>query len=248
MASHCLSHLKPHDSGPGHLLREVAVEEEPAGENRAVHREALQGQDHSPNTFSRPPNLSRRIREDRNGHLAAVVWLTGLSGAGKTTLGRALELMLHARGCQTMLLDGDQVRQGLCRDLGFSREHRRENIRRVGEVARLFFEAGHIVICTFISPIARDRGFVRRLIPQGRFFEVHVDCPIEVCIGRDPNGLYARALSGGIRDFTGISADYEPPAAPEVLVRTDREPAERIVAGLLLEFERTGIIPALPVH
>ena len=203
---------------------------------------ASRSQKHSPTTFAGQPNLPRQIREDRNGHLAAVVWLTGLSGAGKTTLGRALERQLHARGCQTMLLDGDQVRQGLCSDLGFSPEDRTENIRRVGEVARLFFEAGHVVICAFISPIARDRGFVRGLVPGGRFFEVHVDCPIEVCIGRDPNGLYGRALKGGIADFTGISADYEAPEAPEFHAHSDRDPAERIVAWLVLELERTGII------
>ncbi|MDR3671587.1 MAG: adenylyl-sulfate kinase [Holophaga sp.] len=200
-------------------------------------------QTHSPNTFARLPNIPRAAREARNGHGAAVLWLTGLSGAGKTTLGRALEQALHDRNCQTMLLDGDQVRQGLCRDLGFSREDRTENIRRVGEVARLFFDSGHIVICTFISPIAKDRASVRALIPQGRFFEVLVDCPVEVCIGRDPNGLYRAALQGKIVDFTGISAGYEPPAAPEAVAHTDQEPLERLTAGLLLQLEQAGIIP-----
>jgi bifunctional enzyme CysN/CysC len=206
-------------------------------------KEAPPVQAHSPNTFARQPNLPREAREARNGHGAAVLWFTGLSGAGKTTLGRALEQALHHRGCQTTLLDGDSLRQGLCRDLGFSREDRAENIRRVGEVARLFFEAGHIVLCTFISPIAKDRDQVRGLIPAGRFFEIHVDCPIGVCIGRDPNGLYGRALKGSILDFTGVSSEYEPPAAPEAVVRTDQESPERIVAALLLKLEQAGTIP-----
>jgi len=206
-------------------------------------KEAPPAQAHSPNTFARQANLPREAREARNGHGAAVLWFTGLSGAGKTTLGRALERALHQRGCQTTLLDGDSLRQGLCRDLGFSREDRTENIRRCGEVARLFFDSGHIVICTFISPIAKDRDSVRSLIAEGRFFEVHVDCPIEVCITRDPNGLYGNALTGKIRDFTGISADYEPPPAPEVLARTDRDPPERIVADLVRALERAALIP-----
>jgi len=201
---------------------------------------------HSPNTSPRQANLPRELREARNGHGAAVLWLTGLSGAGKTTLGRALERALHGRGCRTMLLDGDQLRQGLCGDLGFTPEDRTENIRRAGEVARLFFEAGHLVICTFISPIARDRAFVRGLLPEGRFFEVHVDCPVEVCMARDPNGLYRHALKGEIRDFTGISAEYEPPPGPEVVVRTDQTDPDRGVAVLVEELERAGLLPAVP--
>ena len=213
---------------------------------RAEVREAAPRTAHSPNTSPRQANLPRELREVRNGHGAAVIWLTGLSGAGKTTLGRALERTLHGRGCQTMLLDGDQLRQGLCGDLGFTPEDRTENIRRAGEVARLFFEAGHFVICTFISPIARDRAFARGLIPEGRFFEVHVDCPLEVCMARDPNGLYRNALKGEIRNFTGVSADYEAPAAPEAVVHTDREDPGQGVAELMRELERAGLLPAVP--
>jgi bifunctional enzyme CysN/CysC len=201
------------------------------------------GQGHSPNTFAQRPNLPRDIREARNGHPAAVLWFTGLSGAGKSTLARALEQLLHQRGCQTMLLDGDQVRQGLCRDLGFSREDRAENLRRVGEVARLFFESGHIVICAFVSPGARERERVRRLLPPGRFLEIHVACPLEVCIQRDPNGLYRRALAGQIPEFTGISSEYEPPAAPEAVVHTDLDPPEKIVAALARQLEEAGLLP-----
>jgi len=197
----------------------------------------------SPNTFAKGANVPRANREARNGHGAAVLWLTGLSGAGKTTLGRALELALNDLGCQTMLLDGDDLRQGLCRGLGFSAEDRSENLRRAGEVARLFFEAGHIVICTFISPMAKDRAMARDLIPEGRFFEVHVDCPIEVCIARDPNGLYGSAIKGEIRDFTGVSANYEPPAHPELVAHTNRDTTGQSVATLVAALRGAGIIP-----
>jgi len=197
---------------------------------------------HSPNTFSHPANIPLEARESRNAHGAAVIWITGLSGSGKTTLGKALEWALHDRGCHTMLLDGDQLRQGLCRDLGFSPEDRTENIRRAGEVAKLFFDSGNIVICTFISPVAKDRAAVRELIPEGCFFEVHLDCPIEVCIHRDPNGLYGHALKGEIMDFTGISASYEPPLAPELVVRTDLDTPAEIASEVVLTLERVGIL------
>jgi bifunctional enzyme CysN/CysC len=196
----------------------------------------------SPHTVPSPWNIPRETREARNGHKAAVIWLTGHSGAGKTTIGRRLESVLHAAGCQTMLLDGDQLRQGLCGDLGFSLADRSENIRRAGEVARLFFESGHIVICCFISPIARDRAFVRSLIPEGRFHEAHVDCPLQVCIDRDPNGLYREAIKGEIKDFTGIASRYEPPAHPELRLRTDAESVEDLVNVVLGHLASAGII------
>lgn len=200
----------------------------------------------SPNTVPGAWNVSRDARESRNGHKAAVVWFTGLSGAGKSTLGRALETALHARGCQTMLLDGDQLRQGLCGDLGFSLADRAENIRRAGEVGRLFFEAGHITICTFISPIARDRAFVRSLIPEGRFCEVHLDCPLDVCISRDPSGLYRKALAGDIPDFTGIASQYEPPERPELRLNSGAEPVQRMLAVLVAHLEALGVVPPSP--
>jgi bifunctional enzyme CysN/CysC len=197
----------------------------------------------SPNTLPSRWNIPREMREAGNGHLAAVVWLTGLSGAGKSTLGRALEVALHGLGCHTMLLDGDQLRQGLCGDLGFSLADRSENIRRAGEVARLFFEAGHIVICSFISPIAKDRAFVRSLLPEGRFHEIHVDCSLDACIRRDPSGLYRKALQGNIKDFTGIASIYEPPAHPELTLRTDTESVGTLVASLLAHLEAHAILP-----
>jgi bifunctional enzyme CysN/CysC len=195
----------------------------------------------SPNTVPHRPNIARDAREAKNAHKAAVIWLTGLSGSGKSTIGKRLEQALFARGRQTMLLDGDQLRQGLCGDLGFSPEDRTENIRRAGEVARLFFDAGHVVICTFISPIAKDRAFVRSLLPEGRFWEVHVDCAIDVCIARDPSGLYIRAMKGEIGQFTGISSDYEPPASPELRVRTDSLAPESIVEDIIRRLEDAGI-------
>jgi len=141
-----------------------------------------------------------------------------------------------------MLLDGDNIRHGLCGDLGFSERDRKENIRRAGEVARLFFEAGHVVICAFISPFIRDRRFVRSLFPKGSFFEVHVKCDLEICIQRDPHGLYKKALAGEIADFTGISSPYEEPPAPEIVAETDLHGADRIVDLLLLRLMQGKII------
>jgi bifunctional enzyme CysN/CysC len=195
----------------------------------------------SSDTIPHPANIAREVREARNRHKAAIIWLTGLSGSGKSIIGRGLEKALFDRGCQTTLLDGDQLRQGLCGDLGFAPADRTENIRRAGEVARLFFESGHIVICAFISPIAKDRAFVRTLVPDGRFWEVHVDCAIEVCMARDPSGLYARAMKGEIGQFTGVSSGYEPPASPELVVRTDRAEPGAIVADILGRLEEAGI-------
>jgi bifunctional enzyme CysN/CysC len=206
----------------------------------SVRRESDRKQ--SPNTIPQQSIVSRQTRERRNGHSAAVLWFTGLSGSGKSTIGRKLEQTLFDLGCHTALLDGDDLRQGLCGDLGFTPSDRSENIRRAGEVARLLFESGHIVVCTFISPIAADRDAVRRLLPEGRFFEIHVDCPLAICIERDPNGLYGCALKGNIGQFTGISARYEIPAAPEVAVRSDRDSAEAIVAALVDRLRQDQII------
>ena len=173
-------------------------------------------------------NIPREVREERNVHKAVVLWFTGYSGSGKSTISKHLENKLFGAGYQTMLLDGDNMRHGLCGDLGFSEEDRSENIRRAGEVARLFFEAGHIVICTFISPFMRDRQFVRSLFPEKRFFEIYVKCDLEVCKKRDPNGLYKKALKGDIKEFTGISSAYEEPENPEIVVETDLQSPEAI--------------------
>ena len=192
----------------------------------------------SPHTVWMGWNIARESREERHGHKGAVLWLTGYSGSGKSTIARDLEKELFAAGIHTMMLDGDSLRQGLCGDLGFSDKDRSENIRRVGEVAKLFFEAGHLVICTFISPFEKDRSFVRSLVPEGRFFEVYVKCDLEVCKRRDPNGLYRKTLAGEIKEFTGVSSPYEAPENPEITLETDlqsvKESIDRIVHQLKL--------------
>ena len=174
----------------------------------------------SPNVVWEGLNIPREARERRQGHGAAVLWFTGLSGSGKTTVAREVERQLFEAGVKTMLLDGDQVRHGLSGDLGFSPDDRRENIRRIGEVARLFFEAGAVTLCTFVSPYRADRDRVRALIPEDRFFEVFVDVDIETAKARDPKGVYAKAARGEIENLTGLSAPYEAPEDPEVTLRT----------------------------
>jgi bifunctional enzyme CysN/CysC len=156
-----------------------------------------------------------------------VLWFTGLSGSGKSTIAKLVEQALHAEGRHTYSLDGDNLRHGLNRDLGFTDQDRVENIRRVGEVAKLFVDAGLIVLCSFISPFRAERQMVRELMAPGEFIEVFVDTPIEECVRRDPKGLYAKAMKGQIKNFTGVSSPYEPPEAPELRVETaGRSPAE----------------------
>jgi len=162
-----------------------------------------------------------------------VVWFTGLSGSGKSTLAAELERALFEQGKQVCVLDGDDLRRGLCSDLGFSPADRRENIRRVGEVARLFAEAGSICIAAFISPYRSERDLARRICPKGRFLEVYLNAPLEVCERRDPKGLYARARTGELKEFTGISAPYEPPEKPDLELRTDLLSAAECSALLL---------------
>lgn len=186
--------------------------------------------------------ISREMREEKNGHKAAVLWFTGLSGSGKSTVAKKVEQFLFERGGRTMFLDGDNVRHGLNGDLGFSETDRQENIRRVAEVARLGFEHGNIVLCSFISPFQADRDFARSLLPEGRFFEVFVKCDIEVCKRRDPKGLYARALKGEIKHFTGISSPYEEPADPEIVFETDLHSTEEIVAQIMSILQAREII------
>ncbi len=187
-------------------------------------------------------NIPRAEREARSGHGAAVVWFTGMSGAGKSTIARAVERRLFQRGIRTMLLDGDQVRHGLCGDLGFSPADRTENIRRVGEVARLFFEQGSVVLCTFVSPYRADRDRVRSLFPEGRFLEVHVHAPLEALKRRDPKGLYRREERGEIGALSGSRGPYEPPDAAEIKLDTF-ETAEGVsVERVLEELASRGIL------
>lgn len=175
-------------------------------------------------------------RTPRNGHVGRVVWFTGLSGAGKSTIALALERRLFDAGQQVYVLDGDIVRTGLCSDLKFSHADRTENIRRIGEVARILADAGLLVIVAFISPFRADRDRARSLMAAGRFTEVFINAPLEVCERRDVKGLYARARRNEIADFTGITSPYEPPLQPEVELRTDLlsigEAVERVAAFL----------------
>ena len=191
---------------------------------------------HDENVVWHAHPVTQQQREQHHGHRGVVLWFTGLSGSGKSTVAGALEEALHERGVSTYLLDGDNVRHGLCSDLGFSDEDRKENIRRVGQVARLMTDAGLIVLASFISPFRADRQLVRNILPAGQFIEVFMDVPLDTCRRRDPKGLYARAERGEIRQFTGIDSPYEPPENAEITVDTTAmsatEAAERIVAWL----------------
>jgi len=186
--------------------------------------------------------VTRQHREEMNGHGSVILWFTGLSGAGKSSLSHAVEEALHQLGCHTFVLDGDNVRHGLCADLGFSTENRVENIRRVGEVSKLFIEAGVIVLTAFISPFRSDRERVRSLVPHGDFLEIYCDSPLEVCEGRDVKGLYKRARAGEIKDFTGISSPYEAPEAPELTVETGMLSIEDSAARVMALLRERGIV------
>lgn len=193
----------------------------------------------STNVVWQPSHVDREQRETRRGHRGAILWFTGFSGSGKSTLAIEVEERLFAEGCFSYVLDGDNVRHGLNGDLGFSPEDRTENIRRVGEVAKLFCDAGAIVVTAFISPYREDRDGVRRIVQPGDFIEVFVDCPLEVCEERDPKGLYAKARSGEIPEFTGISAPYESPETPEICLATAELTVEES-ADRIIEYLRAG--------
>lgn len=167
--------------------------------------------------------VSRQDREKLHNHKGVVIWFTGLSASGKSTLAHKTERMLSDRKCSTYVFDGDNVRHGLCGDLGFSKEARAENIRRIGEMVNLFIDAGIIAITAFISPFQTERNKIRDLVGSENFIEVFVDCPIEVCIARDPKGIYKKALAGEIKDFTGISSPYEKPENPSVIINSEKE-------------------------
>jgi len=187
--------------------------------------------------------VTRARREAMNGHRGAILWFTGLSGAGKSTLAHAVEEELHQMGCHTFVLDADNVRHGLCGDLGFSPADRVENIRRVGEVAKLFMEAGIIVLTAFISPFRSDRERVRGMVGHGDFMEIYCDSPLEICEQRDVKGLYKKARAGQIADFTGISSPYEPPQNPELIVSTGKEALDTCVQQAIAEMTHRGILP-----
>jgi len=193
------------------------------------------------NVVWHPHAVTRADREKQQGHLGAVLWFTGLSGSGKSTVAGALEQALHALGVSTYLLDGDNVRHGLCSDLGFTDDDRRENIRRVGEVAKLMVDAGQVVLTAFISPHRAERDMVRELLQEGQFIEVFVDTPLSVCEARDPKGLYKKARAGELKNFTGIDSEYQPPEAPDVHLEGEQL-VTHLVPQLLDVMRRRGII------
>ena len=187
-------------------------------------------------------DVQQEDRERLNGHKAVTLWFTGLSGSGKSTLAHAVENALFDRQCRTYVLDGDNVRHGLNKDLGFSPEDREENIRRIGEVAKLFTQAGVINLTAFISPYRADRDQARNIAEEGTFFEIYVKCALDVCEERDPKGLYKKARAGEIAEFTGISAPYEEPDNPEIVVDTGEQSVEECTAEILNVLAERGVI------
>lgn len=196
----------------------------------------------STNTVWHHATVTRRRREKLNGHRGAIIWFTGYSGSGKSTLAHAVEEALHQQGCRTFVLDGDNVRHGLCGDLGFSSQDRVENIRRIGEMSKLFMEAGVIVLTAFISPFRADRERVRGMVEHGDFIEIYCDSTIDVCESRDVKGLYKKARAGQISDFTGISSPYEAPTNSELTVNTGASELDICVGQVLGEMKQRGII------
>ena len=182
--------------------------------------------------------VTRQRRNTQNKHKSVVLWFTGLSGSGKSTLAHAVEEELHQIGCRTIVLDGDNMRHGLCKDLDFSDESRKENIRRIGEVAKLFIESGVITLTAFISPFKEERNKARELLSDGDLIEIYVKCPISVCEARDVKGMYKKAKANKIKNFTGISSPYEAPESPDLVINTDKETLSRSVdqvMGILID-------------
>ena len=202
----------------------------------------------SENIFWHEGQITRADRERLHGHRGVTIWFTGLSGSGKSTLARAAEEALFERGCQVYVLDGDNIRHGLNRDLGFSPADRKENIRRIGEVAKLFTDFGAIVLTAFISPYREDRNTARAVHANGDFVEAFVDCALEVCEERDTKGLYKKARRGEIREFTGISAPYEPPEAAELTLNTAESSVEECVTQLLDYLKENGYLDVRAAH
>ncbi|PLR84771.1 adenylyl-sulfate kinase [Bacillus canaveralius] len=184
-------------------------------------------------------SLSKELRREQNGHHSFVIWFTGLSGSGKSTVANEVAKRLFDQRINNYVLDGDNIRHGLNKDLGFSDLDRKENIRRIGEVSRLFIDSGHVILTAFISPFLEDRQLVRSLLEQDEFIEVYIKCPLEECERRDPKGLYQKARDGLIRDFTGITSPYQEPVEPEITIETDlytvEESVEQIIDYLRLK-------------
>ena len=188
-------------------------------------------------------SVDRSARAQQRGHRSAILWFTGLSGSGKSTIARELEKKLFELGVQVYVLDGDNIRQGINRDLGFSSADRVENIRRVGEITGLFFDAGLAVITAFISPFESDRESARKMIGRERFVEVFLDCPLAVCEKRDPKGLYKKARLGKIVNFTGVHSPYEAPLRPDITLRTDKIDTGGAVKAIIKFLKKRGLLP-----
>jgi len=204
---------------------------------------ALSNQGASTNVAWHHASITRGDRAQQRGHRSAILWFTGLSGAGKSTLANAVNAALFERGLACYVLDGDNVRHGLCKDLGFSDADREENIRRIGEVAKLFLDAGVVVLTAFVSPFVADRQRARDLVEAGDFIEIHCAADLAVCEQRDTKGLYAKARAGEIKEFTGISSPYEAPEAPELRVDTAGQSLEQSVDQVLAYLAAQGVIP-----
>lgn len=189
-----------------------------------------------------PATVSKEDRQRRAGHKSCVIWFTGLSGAGKSTLANAVDHELHERGLASYVLDGDNIRHGLNRGLGFGADDRKENIRRIGEVAKLFVDAGVIVLTAFISPFREDRELARSLVEEGEFIEVYVKCSLEECERRDVKGLYQKARAKEIEQFTGISSPYEEPQEPELVIESGALSVAESVQAVLDYLKETGVI------
>lgn len=187
-------------------------------------------------------SLSKDVRRVQNGHHSFVIWFTGLSGSGKSTVANEVAYKLYKDGIGNYVLDGDNIRHGLNKDLGFSEEDRKENIRRIGEVSKLFVDSGQVVLTAFISPFQADRDIVRNLLDEDEFIEVYVKCSLEECEKRDPKGLYQKARQGKIKDFTGIDSPYEGPNNPEFVLETDRYSVEECVEQLIAYLTKRNFI------
>ena len=194
------------------------------------------------NTVWHQATVTREQRESLNAHKSVILWFTGLSGAGKSSLAHAVEAELFKQGSRTFVFDGDNVRHGLCSDLGFSAEDRVENIRRVGEMAKLFLDAGVIALTAFISPFLAERDRVRSLVPSGQFLEIYCKCSLKVCEERDVKGLYKRARNGEVKNFTGISSEYQAPLNAEITLQTDQQTIDKSVEQVINYLQENGYL------
>ncbi|KIN35831.1 adenylyl-sulfate kinase [Bacillus subtilis] len=197
---------------------------------------------HNPNIIWHPAAISKSDRQSLNGHKSCVLWFTGLSGSGKSVLANAVDEKLYRKGIQSYVLDGDNIRHGLNKDLGFQTGDRIENIRRIGEVAKLFVDSGQMILTAFISPFREDRYMVRALFPKGEFFEIYVKCPLHVCEQRDPKGLYKKARNGKIKHFTGIDSPYEAPLSPDFIIESDQTSISDGADLIINALQNRGII------